>query len=526
MSFSPAPWGAMSARIFIVLGLIAVASRVQGAALLRGVVLANEVGGSPMANVEVSAIGGNPNNNGVDGQFTFKFPNKNPGDTIFLTVRKEEYVVVNDIQLELTLPANADERLVTLLLCKVGDREEMARRFYRLRSVEAIEEAYRKKLEEAQKTGAAEIAKVRQERDRAKETAEKAAEEFAKQKPGAGSELYRTAMQLFLEGKVDEALSTLEEENVRELWEDAKERTDQAIQNWMLRAHLLTVEFRFGDAEKAYQGAIDTSPDSFAANYAFARFNQDLNRYDKARAAYARCLGLAKSKGNNGDIASILNSLATLDYNQYLPEAARKGYEEALKIRRELAQKNPDMYLPDLAKTLGNLAILDAHQNRPEAARKGYEEALKIRRELAQKNPDTCRPDLAKTLNNLAIFDRDQNRTEAARKELEESLQIRRDLARKNPEMYLPDAAMALNNLAIRDRDEKRTEAARKEHEEALKIYRDLAQKNPETFLPAVAMALNNLAILDQDQKRTEAARKCYEEALKIRRVLAEKNLD
>jgi len=480
MSFSPAPWGAMSARIFIVLGLIAVASRVQGAALLRGVVLANEVGGSPMANVEVSAIGGNPNNTGVDGQFTFKFPNKNPGDTIFLTVRKEEYVVVNDIQLELTLPANADERLVTLLLCKVGDREEMARRFYRLRSVEAIEEAYRKKLEEAQKTGAAEIAKVRQERDRAKETAEKAAEEFAKQKPGAGSELYRTAMQLFLEGKVDEALSTLEEEKLREFSEDAKERTDQAIQNWMLRAHLLTVEFRFGDAEKAYQGAIDTSPDSFAANYAFARFNQDLNRYDKARAAYARCLGLAKSKGNNGDIASILNSLATLDYNQYLPEAARKGYEEALKIRRELAQKNPD----------------------------------------------TCRPDLAKTLNNLAIFDRDQNRTEAARKELEESLQIRRDLARKNPEMYLPDAAMALNNLAILDRDEKRTEAARKEHEEALKIYRDLAQKNPETFLPAVAMALNNLAILDQDQKRTEAARKCYEEALKIRRVLAEKNLD
>ena len=27
-------------------------------------------------------------------------------------------------------------------------------------------------------------------------------------------------------------------------------------------------------------------------------------------------------------------------------EAARKEYEEALKIRRELAQKNPDTYLP------------------------------------------------------------------------------------------------------------------------------------------------------------------------------------
>ena len=54
---------------------------------------------------------------------------------------------------------------------------------------------------------------------------------------------------------------------------------------------------------------------------------------------------------------------------------------------------NPDTYLPDVATTLNNLATLDRDQNRPEAARKGYEEALKIHRELAQKNPDTYLPD-------------------------------------------------------------------------------------------------------------------------------------
>ena len=84
-----------------------------------------------------------------------------------------------------------------------------------------------------------------------------------------------------------------------------------------------------------------------------------------------------------------LNNLAILDSNQNRPEAARKGYEEALKIHRELAQKNPDTYQPAVAMTLNNLAGLDLDQNRPEAARKGFEEALKIYRELAQKNPDT-----------------------------------------------------------------------------------------------------------------------------------------
>ena len=42
--------------------------------------------------------------------------------------------------------------------------------------------------------------------------------------------------------------------------------------------------------------------------------------------------------------------------------------------------------------TLNNLAMLDRDQNRKEAARKGLEEALKIRRELAQKNPETYLP--------------------------------------------------------------------------------------------------------------------------------------
>src|SRR5438034_1509642 len=100
----------MFARAFIILAMVAVVSKVRAAAGLRGVVLTNELGGPPMANVEVSAVAGNPNNTGADGKFSFTFPNRNPGDTIRLIVRMEGYVVVNDIQLELTLPADPDER--------------------------------------------------------------------------------------------------------------------------------------------------------------------------------------------------------------------------------------------------------------------------------------------------------------------------------------------------------------------------------------------------------------------------------
>src|SRR5205814_2322462 len=196
------------------------------------------------------------------------------------------------------------------LLCKEGDREEMARRFYRLKSVKAIDETYKRKFEEAQNVSAAAIAKLQQERDQAKEAAEKVAERLAKQKPGAGSELYQTAMRLFLDGGVDQALDILNDEKLRELSRAAKEReaeaektTGEAIQNWLLKAQLFTVRFRFDEAERAYQAAIDTSPDSFKANFAFAAFNQQLNHHDKAVSAYRRCLELARRNQDNGKIA-------------------------------------------------------------------------------------------------------------------------------------------------------------------------------------------------------------------------------
>ena len=162
----------MSARAFIILAMVVVVSKVQADAVLRGVVLSNELGGPPMGNVEVSAIVGNPNNTGADGKFTFSFPNKKPGDMVRLIVRKEGYVVVNEIQLELTLPADPEERPMIIVLCKEGDREEMARRFYMLKSVEAIDETYKKKLQDAHNASAAEVAKLRQEREQAKALAE------------------------------------------------------------------------------------------------------------------------------------------------------------------------------------------------------------------------------------------------------------------------------------------------------------------------------------------------------------------
>jgi len=57
------------------------------------------------------------------------------------------------------------------------------------------------------------------------------------------------------------------------------------------------------------------------------------------------------------------------------------------------------MFLPDVAQTLYNLALLDSDQNQTEAARKEYEEALKLCRELAKNNPEGYLEHVADILN-------------------------------------------------------------------------------------------------------------------------------
>jgi tetratricopeptide (TPR) repeat protein len=74
-------------------------------------------------------------------------------------------------------------------------------------------------------------------------------------------------------------------------------------------------------------------------------------------------------------------------------------YEEALKIRRDLAEKD-ERFLPDLAGTLNNLGNALSKEGSLDEAIDRYEEALKIRRDLAEKD-ERYLPDLAMDIEQL-----------------------------------------------------------------------------------------------------------------------------
>src|ERR1039458_8355944 len=182
----------MLARNFILILTVILGAPSQ-AALLRGIVHLNELEGSTVPNVSVTADGAQPTVTDSDGRFDLVFPRKNPGELVEIAPKKEGLVVVHSIMLQQVLLADSNAPRVKILLAKDGDREEMARRFFRLKGTEAVEQHYQQRLKALQdqhQTDATALTRLQRELEQAKAATEKAAL-CTSDPPGCSARLHR-----------------------------------------------------------------------------------------------------------------------------------------------------------------------------------------------------------------------------------------------------------------------------------------------------------------------------------------------
>ncbi|MEV0941768.1 tetratricopeptide repeat protein, partial [Micromonospora wenchangensis] len=119
------------------------------------------------------------------------------------------------------------------------------------------------------------------------------------------------------------------------------------------------------------------------------------------------------------------------------PEQALTPAEEAVRIRRRLAETNPDAYLPNLAASLNNLGIRLSELGRPEQALTPAEEAVRIRRRLAETNPDAYLPNLAMSLWSYAwVCVNVQTNLPQALDSITESITLYHPLAEQLPQRF------------------------------------------------------------------------------------------
>ena len=285
------------------------------------------------------------------------------------------------------------------------------------------------------------------------------------------TEITEKAKKAYDEKGVDASLAILN--SPESLQEDEK-----VSEKYILKAKLYIEKYDYKQAEKAYEIAISVAFE-YDSIFEYADYLRKQNKFGKSEELYRKLLKLELTKEQK---AIVLNDLAVLhEYQNRLVET-EKEHQEALKIYRELAKKNPDKFNSYVAMSLNNLAILHRKQNRLVEAEKEYKESLKIYKVLAKKNPNKFNSYVAMSLNNLAVLYRSQNRLQEAEKECQEALKILRELAKKNPDKFNSYVAMSLNNLAVLHQRQNRLQEAKKEHKESLKIYRELAKKNPKVY--------------------------------------------
>ncbi|NOZ28469.1 MAG: tetratricopeptide repeat protein [Chloroflexi bacterium] len=153
-------------------------------------------------------------------------------------------------------------------------------------------------------------------------------------------------------------------------------------------------------------------------------------------------------------------------------------YQAFLAVTRDEAEQ---------ARWRSNLGVALSALGRREAALQATEEAVKIRRDLARRNPDAFLPDLAMSLNNLGNRLSELGRREAALRATEEAVERYRDLACRNPDAFLPYLATSLNNLGDRLSELDRSKEALRAYEQAVRILAPFFVRLPAAFVRRMA---------------------------------------
>ncbi len=299
-----------------------------------------------------------------------------------------------------------------------------------------------------------------------------------------------------------------------------------------LWTHTLAVTERNQVAQGLAAGAL-VHPEEAMTPHDLETLNTEQKRFSEARWHHQEALKLLRELARRNpnvyrvDVALALMNLGGVDRHLNRLDEARQNYDEAQKIYRELIPHDPDTYLYLFASVQNELGVVDGVQNRLDAQRRHYQEALSAYLQLAQRKtakPGTYMPALATTLSNLGNLDSRQNRLDEARQHYEEVLKIQSKLTQQDPATYLPEMASTLNDLGHVDRLQNRLDEARQHYEQALNIQSQLAQKNPGKPMPEMAMVLGNLGNLDASQKQMGKARQNFTGALGIYRQLAQQN--
>lgn len=207
-----------------------------------------------------------------------------------------------------------------------------------------------------------------------------------------------------------------------------------------------------------------------------------------------RQLAAAEPEVYRDYLAMALGNLANMLVDAGRGRDALAVAQQATDLYRELAtdaepHTGPDAdnpYHAPLAMSLNNLAVHLSAAHRPDAALAATEEASRLYRALARRNPQAHLGNLAGTLTNLGSDLAAAGKRDEALSATREAVDVTRRLAFGNRPVYLPQLAQAVHQLAVRMDEAGRASSALANAREAVRLYEELTLRDPDQYVDAL----------------------------------------
>lgn len=376
------------------------------------------------------------------------------------------------------------------------------------------------------------------------------------------SSLFQQAINSFIEGDIDTALSVLDEAKIQEEETNGNGDGKQKAETRILKARLLRIKNEFEEAGKNYEKALNLfkawESSLEAANF-FRIFDDEKAEHyyqislkeattNIERIRILNCLGIIYNENNKStekdkslnealklsvkleetdsidelvSLGMILNTIGNSWTQKHEFLRAEQFYLKALDIKRRIAKVNSEKYSHLIADTLNDLGILKMHQQKYANAKKIHREALELREKLAKSEPQTYLLKLVESQINIGALEKEANNLEIAKEYFIVALETFNKLPEAIQGIKKLFKAQTLFNLGI-VQNSIEPEKAKKSLQDAISVYNQLVKIRPNQIYPYIAETyhtLGNYYVKIQDFNEAENS---FNKALNIKQKFAD----
>ena len=489
-----------------------------------------------------------------DGTFALTLDGKRMGDRIGLvTVRKREMMVFNQHAVD---EWSVRREPLMLILCNAEEFERQKENLINIGRREAKKKYDRQKAELEAKLQASEIQraeyeaaldKAYDELDRLNKNVGEYADLFARIDESEIDTLAQRAMDLYNEGRVEEAIRLFEQGNYMEKLEQDYRVAEQADQMMATaqqakedaersrEAHLQSLQAQVrayrvqGDYKKAGKLMKQMADRVNDVNYLtwYAEFCNDQRDYAESEVYWRKSLQQVDieekpaTENYTHRKAVILMKLGNSLVSQKKFAEGEQLLSEAIGLQKQLVQDYPDKYERFLSSSLNELGNYYENIRDYQQALNVFNETLAIDRKLAERD-SSFEWNVSLVLNNIGLLYMRMGRYQESIETYEQCRLIQKRYLTTYPhsEGVKYNYAGLSMNLGVVYRKCHLYEQAEQAFSESVSLLRQLADKNSDAYSSSYYLSLAEYANLDRDMERNQEAVQKYQETIRGYREL------